>query len=133
MPHPPRKGRLRRILDLFTRRDDATPKGSKNWMPGDMAECVVQGDGQWGGRHGWTELGPKPREVHVVHEVHVAAGDDGEPCLYLIFVRWPDRGFGARFFRKLTPRADAAERADAAFLHQLNPAALPANADREGA
>lgn len=131
-PAPRRAGRLQRILAAFgfgrspDGSPDRTPLSSDRWAPGDMAECVV--DGHW--FHwalGFTN-GPDRGFVAIVREVRLAPAQTGEHRLYLGFARWPVKTFDAAGFRKLTPRADAIEVADPAFLDQLKnlPAPIPA-------
>lgn len=130
MPLPPRKrklvGRLQRIRAYVETRWRAQPlRDTESWSPGDLAECVVQGIWESRCGHRLDEL--CKGEVHIVRAVRYCADRNGVEGQYLAFARWPSAMFIATCFRKLTPRADALEAADAAFLEQLQPAALPAD------
>lgn len=105
------------------------PRGD-DWAIGDRADCIVQTP--WVNAGGDIVEDPGPGFAAIVRAIHIARGRDGALRPYLVFARWPTRSFDARFFRKLTPRADAAEAADAAFLDQLKqiPASIAARLER---
>lgn len=111
-------GRLQRIRAIFARRNDRRSGGdSQSWLPDDLAECIF--DGAWVNPHGVAASEPCAGHVAIVRGVRIAPDWDGAYRQYLIFARWPDRMFLASSFRKLTPRADAADAADAAFIDGL--------------
>jgi len=115
-------GRLQRIRAAIWPKSPE-PLAAVTWEPGDLAECI------WGNWRcscgcGATLSEPGPGQSFLVDCVELRA-PTGELRQYLGFARWPNAMFDARGFRKLTPRADALEAADAAFLEQLKPATLP--------
>lgn len=97
-----------------------------DWHPGDHAICV--GEGPWCNE--FTRCpspGPQGNEVNRVAAVKVG---EGNACAryYLQFARFPGSWSAAHHFRKLTPRADSAIAADAAFLSELRERLAPAPA-----
>lgn len=132
-PRPGRiRGRLQRIAMAFNvlRGDRLDLPPAEDWEVGDRADCIVESP--WVNAAGELVEDPGPGFAAIVRAVHIARGRDGALRPFLVFARWPTRSFDARFFRKLTPRADAAEAADAAFLDQLKqiPAPLAARLER---
>ena len=108
------------------------PPGEEDWHVGDLAECVFAGP--WHTLFGPSRIGPALGEIRTVRGVkpsNVLVA--GEPITMLIFTAHHGR-FAASAFRKVTPRADAATRADEAFISSLTPApAVPAVPQREDA
>lgn len=83
-----------------------------------MAECI--GDIIWANGYGHVIQGPCRGSAFIVLAVReISDAPFGQNGPYLTFPRWPDKRFDARAFRKLTPRADAADAADAAFINGL--------------
>lgn len=129
----PRFGRLQRILAaalfVFTPARPIDAPGDDSWAPDDLAERI--GTGHWVATNGSTSQDPVAGHVDIVRAVRLSQDSDGRYRVYLVFSRWPNCMFDARAFRRLTPRADAARAADAAFVKQLkgrtfpSPPALP--------
>lgn len=120
-------GRLQRIAAFFGIRPNrpAVRGDGTLWAPGDMAECVV--DGPW--FNPFTETMHEPERGHVAIVRDIILMKDwstGRPTLYLAFGRWPGKVFVADGFRKLTPAADTACAADAAFTDALKRGRVPA-------
>lgn len=97
-----------------------------DWFPGDHALCV--GDGPWQDEASrLPSVGPQGNEVNRV--TAVKDGAEGFAArYYLQFARWPGNWFAAHHFRKITPRADSAIAADAAFLAELRQRIAPSPA-----
>lgn len=127
--HSGQPGRLQRLRAALARwiarTPDAPPPSGEAWAPGDLAECIH--DAEWF-RAGLLPqpvgYGPQKGWTGVVRGVRKSGLMDG---LVLNFDRWPDDWWTAVVFRKLTPRADAVERADAAFLANLKPRVVAAS------
>ncbi|HMO74539.1 MAG TPA: hypothetical protein PKD99_02445 [Sphingopyxis sp.] len=138
---PRRKGRLQRIFAIFARRqgNSAAPEDRRigdgegdreTWAPGDLAEHV--GAGVWFDILGFPQPGPRVGEVLCVAEVRIALDPrTGRYAQFLYFARFGPRGYLSTPFRKLTPRADAVEPADAAFLDDLKALPVPVAAGLE--
>lgn len=128
MALPSRKQILRRAVNALT--GDADAPETEIWAPDDLAECMVSRE--WISMKGERASVPARGDVYVVIDVRICDKFDGTRRQYLIFQRWPRRMFDARAFRRLIPRADAADAADAAFLDQLKqiPAPLAARLER---
>jgi hypothetical protein len=88
---------------------------AEDWCVGDLAECVARGPWYRFGTGEASTNGPKSGERYVVRSVGI--GDSGR--VMLGFVRFGKRRYDAHGFRKVTPRADAAIAADAAFVDRL--------------
>lgn len=123
----PRFGRLQRILAaalyVFTPARPIDASGDDSWAPDDLAERI--GTGHWVATNGSTSPDPVAGHVDIVRAVRLSQDSDGRYRVYLIFSRWPNCMFDARAFRRLTPRADAARAADAAFVNQLKGRTFP--------
>lgn len=116
-------GFLRTLVDLFGHRDAAVPAppDSDSWRAGDLAECIHRGP--------WFSAGIAPHfngpqlgEIRVVDAVEEKLNGDTSTMTFLSFARWRPRCFSALGFRKVTPRADALERAEPEFIGLLDPA-----------
>lgn len=85
------------------------------WQPGDLAECI---EAEWFLEGRWPANGPQKGEIRIVDLVRIGEGGTwGAGCQFLEFARYGfGHGFIASSFRKITPRADAAERGDAEWL-----------------
>lgn len=95
-----------------------------DWHPGDQAVCVT--DGTWQHEvHRYFTPGPQLHEVNRVTDVKVGSGR-ASARYYLQFARWPGSWFAAHDFRKVTPRADSAIAADAAFVSDFRQRLTPA-------
>ena len=102
--------------------------GVEQWQPGDLAECIVQGD--------WVMAetredspGPQLSETRIVTKVRAKRCPvRGEVILWLGFARYPGRIFDASFFRKVRPSADQQIAAESAFIDLIRkqPARCPA-------
>lgn len=114
-------GRLQRIVARFSRAD---MPDDERWSIDDMAECLIQGP--WVNVDGTVIEDPGQGYVAIVRDVDTSRGRDRQLRQYLVFARWPTKSFDARYFRKLTPRADVAQAADATFLRQLQRGNAPA-------
>lgn len=95
----------------------ALPPGDTpdEWRVGDQAECIAEG--YWRCRKTGLLLedgGPQFREVYRVTNVDCRIGFTA-----LEFPRWPDSGFSAVAFRKITPRADEAKVGTCATIKSL--------------
>ena len=113
-------GALHKIAAFLLRRADraAEPCECDRWARDDLAECMFPGP--WiSSQTGSSVAEPDLGHVAIVRAVHIATVPGGGYQQFLIFARWPDRMFLAAAFRKLTPRADAAQAADAAFIKGL--------------
>lgn len=91
---------------------------AEDWAVGDLAECI---DDTWFFRtaFGWakTEHAPTLGQIERVAVVRIINGRQ-----FLQFKRYGDRqGYAATQFRKITPKADATERADADFIAAIRP------------
>lgn len=127
MARSARPGRLQRFTAFFARRsgDRLHRCDCEIWQPGDMAENVASGS--WFDEFGNSVPGPDHLAVHRVVQVSLAIDPrTGRYALFLAFARFGPRLYLASWFRKITPRADAAAAADAAFLSTLKPHAAPA-------
>lgn len=120
-----RSGRLQRILSWLGRKDRRPGNtDAVDWAPGDMAQNV--------GASRWVDLwdnpapGPAPGDVYRVVEVRLTIDPrfGGYGC-FLVLSHFSTRLYVARNFRKVTPRADAARAADAAFVGQIKGRTLP--------
>ena len=102
---------------------------AEDWQTGDQAECIFTGPWYRGGITpaplGW---GPQFGEVRVVAGTQLASPAPGTipEEVHLKFDRYGDRSFSAHAFRKVKPRADQAERADAAFIGTMERIRQPA-------
>jgi hypothetical protein len=105
-------------LNIFGRLTGA-PLGdsAEDWQAGDQAECI-NGLG-WVCKGLSASIGPELGEVRVVRKVHVSALQDNSSVQFLIFDRYGESAYLASCFRKSMPRADAANRADPAFIADL--------------
>lgn len=95
-----------------------------DWRAGDLAQCVMPAGSCWRKRAGTEAFGPQLGEVRIIARVeHDPTGSGAR----LYFRRWQSRGFDSVAFVKITPRADRAERGEAASLGELlgKPAAPP--------
>lgn len=96
------------------------------WCAGDLAECIYAGP--WY-RQGLIphDGGPVYSEVRMVRDVRLGKDPLGESRIeLLIFDAYPGKAYVARCFRKIVPRADAAERADRRFVEDLHKTSAPA-------
>lgn len=113
-------------LGRFFKLERATD--AEQWQPGDMAECIVQGD--WiMAETGQDSPGPQLSETRIVAKVRVKRCPvRGEVILWLGFARYPEKIFDASFFRKVRPSADEHIAAESAFtgLIRKQPARCPA-------
>lgn len=126
-----RLGLLQRIrLRLFPHQL-REPGDASRWARDDLAECVT--DGPWFDALGQVCLVPPRGHVAIVREIVIALDQSDRPAMYLAFARWPGALFNAAGFRKLTPRADAASAADAAFIAQIKGRTFPSPAPSIGA
>lgn len=108
----------------FSRRQKAAPgvetppashgdTSAEAWAVGDLAECVSTG--RWLSPSGDRREGPEKGDVYLVTGVCVIGGERG-----LQFTRFEKHHFYHSIcFRKVTPRADTAEAADADFVALL--------------
>lgn len=123
----PRTGRLQRILAaawaVFAPARPSLVLESDGWGRDDLAERI--GAGHWVAPGGEVSHEPAAGHVDIVRAVSLSQGADGRYRIYLVFSRWPNCMFDARGFRRLTPRADAAAAADAAFIEQLKGRTFP--------
>lgn len=117
-----------RFLSFGRKRPSPERPPCEDWNAGDQAVCV--GDGPWCNEFTRSpSAGPQNNEVNRVAAVKVG---EGSACAryYLQFARFPGSWFAAHHFRKVTPRADSAIAADAAFVsdfrQRLTPAPAPA-------
>jgi hypothetical protein len=88
------------------------------WSVGDRAECIANVG--WRAPDGDFHPGPRMGETQVVAEIVETHAQ------HLVFSRYGVNAYSASVFRKVSPRADAAKRADAAFIASLKPARIPA-------
>jgi hypothetical protein len=108
------------------RRPDPTPPPAsplvEDWAVGDLAECII-GPPWFRGLTLIPADGPEQGDVNKVIEVRrVVFGHDGSlVCLFLGFSRFKDGVYVSTSFRKIIPRADATERADASFIETIAP------------
>ena len=114
--------RLRSVLigkHLRIPGDDLSAKD--DWTAGDLAECINP-EGRW---YNWgtgkETPGPADKAVLKVAKV-IYVG----PHITLVFSRLPGGKYLSKHFRKIIPKADAAERSDSSFIelvrHHSNPA-----------
>ena len=95
------------------------PDVSRGWAIGDLAECRIDLGAGWG-PVGALIPGPRSGDIHRVVDVVTARGVDsisgqmGTPQTALRFDRWPYQ-YGAMWFRRVTPKADALQPATAEF------------------
>lgn len=93
---------------------------AEDWAAGDLAECVVHANGQWYSREPWgsrVHNGPGNGDINRVLAVCIMRGRQA-----LVFNRYGYYAkFDASFFRKITPKADAIECADADFIQSIKP------------
>ena len=103
-----------RFLSFGRKRPSRERPPCDDWHPGDHALCM--GDGPWQDEASrLPSTGPQGNEVNRV--IAVKDGAEGFAArYYLQFARWPGNWFAAHHFRKITPRADSAVAADAAFV-----------------
>lgn len=95
-----------------------------DWRVGDQAVCV--GSAPWLDEQTLMPAhGPAQSEVNRVAAVKPGA-TGSRARLYLQFARWPGQWFCAHEFRKVTPRADSAIAADAAFVSDFRQRLTPA-------
>lgn len=100
------------------------PPINEDWAVGDLAECIVPG--KWA----CDEPGPDVGDVHrVLAVIKGTAFGTNEPGWGLKLSGYQGY-FAATCFRKVLPRADAAERCDAAFLEQVRQGCVPADGAR---
>ena len=86
-------------------------RGGEDWQPGDLAECVKRGE--WRPYHGGEPgTGPEVGEIRIVESVVHFAETKVGPLTTLTFARYRPWKYQASSFRKITPRADALEKAD---------------------
>ncbi|MFA7604510.1 MAG: hypothetical protein WCY29_16040 [Novosphingobium sp.] len=99
----------------------AIPPSPEDWRAGDIAECI--------NTRGWFKAGVAPTPGPVCGELYRVAevkhGSCGcEACRrrpYLSFSAFAGEYWDAAGFRKITPRADAAERAEVDVLARWLP------------
>ncbi len=94
---------------------DEWPKINEDWAVGDLAECITEDP--------WYQGAPGPKKGDVNRVVGVFPGHckrDETPGWGLKFSKWPG-AFAATSFRKITPRADEAQRCEEEFLRLLRP------------
>jgi hypothetical protein len=122
-----RPGRLQRIAAWFARADSepASRRDREDWAPGDMAQNVAASC--WFDLSGAPSPGPAKGDVYRVVEVRLTINPrSGGYDRFLLLSHFGERLYVARHFRKVTPRADAARAADAAFAETLRPTPAPA-------
>ena len=95
------------------------PGETEDWKPGDLAECIFRGPWFDGAGTGEPGAGPSLGEIRAVNEVQIRYCPFSGERLWLAFATFGHRRYAARLFRKITPRADAAERGDAAWLDKF--------------
>lgn len=118
------KDRARRLLGRAKPSFDTPPPpedSPEDWQVGDMAECIGCGSA-WFSTDGMILLGgPQPGEVRMVAKVST---DSGPQALH--FERYGmSYAFAASYFRKITPKADEAVRAEPAWVADLIGAPQP--------
>lgn len=101
----------------FKRKPKPTPPPiNDDWAVGDLAECMV--NQIW--NDGFFYMpGPAYLEIRMVTDIKEGFYKDHHH-LGLAFARWPGKYYTSTSFRKITPRADEIERADAEFLKSLH-------------
>ena len=111
---------------LFRKRSALDPE---QWQVGDQAECVR--DCAWSDAQGKAAEGPRLGETRIVSKLREDPHPvSGEPIIWLGFDRYPDRIYEARAFRKVRPRADEQEAADATFAKLIRKTVHPADPAR---
>lgn len=91
----------------------------EEWHANDIAECIY--GGAWFNGVENHARGPENGQVLRVADVIVAPIGSVIPgAIALVFERFPKNGYAASAFRKITPRADAAEAADADFIAAID-------------
>lgn len=98
----------------------------EDWKPGDLAECLHGGPWFEFGAADGCRTGPDRGEIHCVSLV-TAGYWTGRVVIGLRFTRWP-RSFEAGAFRKISPRADVAERAHVDWVGDILKHKEPADA-----
>ena len=93
--------------------------GDTSWAPGDLAECVEQGPLFFRTPFGLVQTdGPGQGDIFKVIGVDIGTHFSGQQCVFLRFSAFTGK-YQSTAFRKVTPVADKAERADPAFLADL--------------
>lgn len=102
--------------DRFWVQKPETPRG---FAVGDLAECRIDLGAGWG-PVGALIPGPRSGDIHRVvdvvtaHRVDTVTGALCEPQTALRFARWPYQ-YGAHWFRRVEPKADALQPCTAEF------------------
>ena len=111
------------LKNLFSRRP-APGDSAIDWRAGDVAVC--QNGGTWFRAGTDPVSGPERGEARKVIAVELRPHlFTGAPVQFLCFSAYGPRLFVAAHFTRIDPRADALEKADAAFLASLKPARVP--------
>lgn len=90
-----------------------------DWQAGDLAECIH--GGFWFNGAECHARGPENGQVLRVERVSIAPNKSVIPGqTVLVFARFQQKAYAACAFRKITPHADRAEAADAAFIAAID-------------
>lgn len=93
------------------------PAGTEDWKAGDLAECIASVE--WCNTLGEPTSGPKRGEVRIVDQITACSCEQCRNVPHLRFAAYGQAAFDCRVFRKITPRADTAERGDAEWLDKF--------------
>lgn len=100
---------------------------SDDWQVGDLAECIY--DGLWlRGNLAPTHFVPQFGRIYAVAGIEQPNRPELAPpgAVMLLFDAFHPCAYVSTAFRKVQPRADQAEAADAEFIASLKPARTPA-------